>query len=279
MPTVTGIIIQETQSVDLFDITNFFSTLHTGWLGRRFWYYRSLNSTNRLVQDVAGDRLSHGLVCLTDHQSGGRGQFGRSWHSAPGENLTFTIVLKPQRINGLQLFSMAIMSELCETVRANINSDCIVKWPNDLLICGKKAAGLLTECRYNGKVPERVALGLGINVNQILFPEKIRNSATSLRMQNNGKEVDRAWFLAMLLNRLEPVFDSVEQGDDALIRNINRNILGFGRWNILIVNGKREKKPVKILGINESGYLTVLTMNDELHIYKHEQIRIEPHDS
>lgn len=265
----------------MFDIASFIRLLQTGWLGRRFWHFRKLDSTNRHLQDIPGRRLSHGLVCIADEQTGGKGQFGRSWFSAPNENLTFTIVLKPSSNSGLQLFSMAVMLALCKTVRTMVNGECNIKWPNDLQIAGKKAAGLLTECRYNGKHLDRMFLGLGINVNQVRFPDAIRDKATSLVRHTNGQTVDRSLLLAVFLNRLEPYIYQVEDGDMDLIRSINRNIQGYGRWVSILVDGKREETPVKILGINEFGFLMVLTANDDIKTFKHEQVRIEspPSDS
>ena len=258
----------------MFDISSFIQLLQTGWLGRRFWYFRTLDSTNRLIQDIPGRRLSDGMVCLTDHQTGGKGQFGRSWFSSENENLTFTIVLKPSGNISLQLFSLAVMLAMNETVRNTTTCNSTIKWPNDLMVAEKKLAGLLTECRYNGKKLDRVAFGLGMNVNQTQFPEKISDRATSLCNETAGRPVDRSLLLAMFLNRMEPYFSRAADGDLDLIREINRNIRGYGQWVSIHVDGIREETPVKIIGINEFGYLMVLTANDDIKTFTHEQVRI-----
>ncbi|MFO8030866.1 MAG: biotin--[acetyl-CoA-carboxylase] ligase [Cyclonatronaceae bacterium] len=249
--------------------------LQTGWLGRRFWYYQSLESTSGHLQKMPDERLSHGLVCLADHQLHGKGQFGRTWFASPGENLMFTMVLRPE-INGrLQLISLAVMLALKETIGLTVACESMIKWPNDLMVSGKKVAGLLTECRYNGQYLDRVLLGMGINVNQKTFPPELSDKATSLYLQAQGQPVDRSIFLAVLLNRTEPILEKVEQGDLELVRSINRSIMGYGSWVSLSVDGKREETPVKILGVNEFGYLMVLTANDEVKTFTHEQVRIE----
>jgi len=259
----------------LLDITTFYRLLQTEWLGRRFWYSRKLESTNRHLHDIPDERLTHGLVCLADSQVRGKGQFGRSWYSGPGENLTFTIALKPKTNTRLQLMSLAVMLAIKETVLATAACESEIKWPNDLLISGKKAAGILTECRYNGQNLDRMLLGTGININQQVFPAEIENIATSLRHHTGGQPLDRALFLAVLLNRLEPHLLAAENGDIELVRNINRSVQGYGKWVSLLVDGKREETPVKILGINEFGYLMVLTANDDVKTFTHEQVRIE----
>ncbi len=259
----------------MFDISTFYRLLQTNWLGRRFWYFRKLDSTNRYLHDMPEERLSHGLVCLADSQIKGKGQFGRTWYSSPEENLTFTIVLRPETNIRLQLISLAVMLALRETISATTGCESEIKWPNDLLVSEKKVAGLLTESRYNGQNLDRMLLGTGINVNQQTFSPELKDTATSIRNHTGGQPIDRALLLAVLLNRLEPLLPGAETGDIELIRNINRSIRGYGKWVSLLVDGKREDTPVKILGVNEYGYLMVLTANDDVKTFTHEQVRIE----
>ncbi len=259
----------------MFDISTFYRLLQTDWLGRKFWFYRKLESTNRYLHEIPDERLPHGLVCLTDSQLKGKGQFGRVWYSSPEENLTFTIVLRPGTNIRLQLISLAVMLALRETITATVACESVIKWPNDLLISERKVAGLLTECRYNGHNLDRMLLGAGINVNQQTFAPELENKATSIRHHAGGQPLDRALLLAVFLNRLEPLLAMAEAGDIELVRNINRSIQGYGKWVSLLVDGKREDTPVKILGVNEYGYLMVLTANDDVKTFTHEQVRIQ----
>ncbi len=184
------------------------------------------------------------------------------------------MVLKPVRNTGLQLFSLAVIFALKETLTSIFSCESRIKWPNDLIVFNKKLGGILTECRYTGKNLERILLGLGVNVNQMRFPADIEGQAISLIHVTDGKAVDRSLFLASLMDRIEPLLDQAEDGDKDLIRNINRSIQGYGQWVSLSVDGQREDTPVKILGINEFGYMMVLTANDEVKTFTHEQIRI-----
>ncbi|MBP3191249.1 biotin--[acetyl-CoA-carboxylase] ligase [Natronogracilivirgula saccharolytica] len=220
-------------------------------------------------------RLSHGLVCLADEQYDGKGQYGRRWSSTEGENLTFTIVLMPGEVQGLQLFSLALMYGLKQTVDTMASCDSRIKWPNDLCISGRKAGGVLTECRYNGKQIDRMLLGLGVNINQTTFPEHLQDTAASVAQFTGGQPLDRALFLAVLLNKLEPLLERTRDGDLDLIRDINRCIDGYGKWVSIEVDGKRGDTPVKVLGVNEYGHLLVLDANDDLKSFTHEQVRFD----
>lgn len=259
----------------MFDTSHFYHLLQTDWLGRRFWYYRTRDSTNRYLHDMADERLSHGLVCLADSQPKGMGQFGRPWYSGPEVNLTFTIVLRPETNIRQMLISLTVMLAIKETVLATTGCESDIKWPNDLLVSGKKLAGILTESRYTGQNLDRILLGAGININQKTFLPELDGIATSIRHHTGGQPIDRALFLAVFFNRLEPLLSDAETGDIELIRSINRGILGYGKWVTLQVDGKKEDTPVKILGVNEYGYLMVLTANDDVKTFTHEQVRIE----
>ncbi|MDG5766179.1 biotin--[acetyl-CoA-carboxylase] ligase [Balneolales bacterium ANBcel1] len=259
----------------MFDISSYIKWLQTGRLGRRFWYFRSLESTNRYVQDLAGYRLTDGLVCLTEHQTAGKGQFGRTWDHSDGQDLAFTLVLKPRSNIPIQLVTLTAMLVLSKTCESVTGCKAEIKWPNDLLITGKKVAGMLTECRFNGRNLDRVAMGLGINVNRTTFSGELNSKATSLRLQAGGGTIDRSLLLAAFFNRLEPYLSAALDGDRDLLRAINRNIRGYGQWVSVHVDGVREQTPVKVLGINEFGYLLVLTANDDVKTYTHQQVRFE----
>lgn len=258
----------------MFDLTSFQQYLHTSQLGRRFWLYHRLPSTSGWLQEISGNRLSHGLVCLADDQTGGKGQFGRKWISEPGANLTFTLVIRPRTNSAIQLHSMVAMLALKQAVEQLCGQKCCIKWPNDLQIEGKKVAGLLTECRYNGRVLDRMLLGMGVNVNQERFDDDLTPAATSLLAVSGGRAVDRSRLLALFLNELEPLLVRAAQPDKALLGAINQSIIGYGVWAAISVDGARSESKAKILGIDENGYLVVLTGEDVVRTFRHEQVRI-----
>ncbi|MDI6401661.1 biotin--[acetyl-CoA-carboxylase] ligase [Balneolaceae bacterium ANBcel3] len=233
-----------------------------------------MDSTNRYLQSLPGNRLCHGLVCLADEQTHGKGQMGRDWLSDPGDNLTFSIVIKPGHTVQLQFLAMTTMLALQKTMIAATGGKPLLKWPNDVVCGEKKAAGILTESRYNGQKLDRLVFGIGVNINQVRFPKSIRDKAISLSEMCHGKELERELFLAMYLNRLELSLARAMDGEQELLLSVNKNLAGYGKWVSVVVNDQPMDTPVKILGVNEFGHLMVLTAEDDVRIFKKERIQI-----
>jgi len=167
-----------------------------GRFGRPFTFVERCTSTQRLL-----DGAPEGAVVATDAQTEGRGRLGRSWHAPPGSSVLFSIVLVPavpaERLAGL---SPIAGEAVAEAISAESGLATSVKHPNDVLIGGRKVAGVLAEAQDG-----RVVLGVGINVSQ-RREELPAAAATSLALE--GVEVDRAELLATVLERLERRYDA-----------------------------------------------------------------------
>jgi BirA family biotin operon repressor/biotin-[acetyl-CoA-carboxylase] ligase len=153
---------------------------------------------------LLGDEYSEGAVALTEEQKEGRGRLGRTWLSPRGVNLLFSLLLEPAvasaRLPGLTI----VAGEACAEAIAHVTGlRPEIKLPNDILIDGRKAAGILAEARDG-----RVVLGIGVNVNVAArdLPQEIEPPATSLLLEA-GHEVDRADLLVEILDRLERAYD------------------------------------------------------------------------
>lgn len=162
-------------------------------------------STNSLVVEIAKCENLDTLVLATDHQTQGRGQFGRMWLSQPTENLLFSIYFKPV----LRPFQMTPITKLaCDAVvevLMQYNISCSIKLPNDILVYGKKICGILTESCSHGETLEHVVVGIGLNVNSTrasLIPE-----ATSLYLETQ-KTYDRTDVLDKILHAFETLLNS-----------------------------------------------------------------------
>jgi BirA family biotin operon repressor/biotin-[acetyl-CoA-carboxylase] ligase len=156
-------------------------------------------STNDRARELAAAGAPHGTVVLTEEQTAGRGRQGRSWLAAPGRALTLSIVL---RLEGaaFELLPLTAAVAVCEGSERVAPVTCAIKWPNDVLIEGRKVAGILIEAR---PIEGWAALGIGLNVDASeseLAPE-IRETATSLRIAS-GDPVDRDAALGALLELL-----------------------------------------------------------------------------
>lgn len=176
--------------------------LSTIWLGHKHEHHDTLGSTNDRAAQWAREGAPHGALVTADAQSEGRGRRGRAWHSARGLNVYASLVLRPRSGTALGALGLAVGVGLAEGLAG---VDVRLKWPNDLLVGGRKLGGILCESRWVGQQAE-VVVGFGINVQQQSFPHELRPIATSLA--DLGVARDRAEVLAMLLGSLEPVLDA-----------------------------------------------------------------------
>jgi BirA family biotin operon repressor/biotin-[acetyl-CoA-carboxylase] ligase len=171
-----------------------------GRFGRPYLYVEVCPSTQRLL----GDEYPEGAVALTEEQTEGRGRLGRRWLSPPGVSILFSILLEPA-VETPKLPELSLVAgQACAAAIAAIASVTPeVKLPNDILISGRKVAGILAEAREG-----RVVLGIGVNVNvpEGDLPTEVDRPATSLLVET-GHEVDRAELLVELLHRLELAYD------------------------------------------------------------------------
>jgi len=186
--------------------------LGTKRLGTRFHYFQEIDSTNSYARRLAEAGAPEGEVVIAERQSAGRGRLGRSWESPPYCNLYFSLLLRPALapVHAPQITLMAAVA-LADTVAAFVAEPPAIKWPNDILLQGKKLAGILTESSCDAKRIEFVILGIGVNLNfpRERMPESIRDRATSL-MEVGGKSFSREKFLRRLIQDLDRCYGVLE---------------------------------------------------------------------
>jgi BirA family biotin operon repressor/biotin-[acetyl-CoA-carboxylase] ligase len=242
-------------------------------LGRSFFFYPELDSTNSYAKQMSRVDTLHGALILTDDQRRGRGQYERNWEATPGQNLTFSLVFEPTDRNRLTLLSLACALAVSDVCASQIDCNFCLKWPNDILCDGKKLGGLLTEAIFNGNILDRVIIGIGLNVNQVKFSEELEDIATSLRSVG-GQKFSREKLLAVILSKVEYYYRLWSTREIELIRSINKKLLGYGNWTRLNVNGADRDGKFKFLGVNENGQLVVLNKDLEVDTFSYEQVRI-----
>jgi BirA family biotin operon repressor/biotin-[acetyl-CoA-carboxylase] ligase len=184
--------------------------LSTVWMGRRHVHVATATSTNDLAAAEARAGAAAGTLVTADAQTAGRGRLGRTWHAAPGENLTFSVVLRPSRpaaeIPPLTLLAGAALAQALD----ELGFQARVKWPNDVLLRPdgrpRKVAGILTEAATVGAEVGHVVVGIGLNVNVQTFPDELAGRATSLRLVR-GAPLARVEVLARVLGALEAAVD------------------------------------------------------------------------
>ncbi|MDR8394058.1 biotin--[acetyl-CoA-carboxylase] ligase [Aliifodinibius sp. S!AR15-10] len=257
----------------MFDVDQFKKALQTQWVGHEIRYFEKLESTNSHLKTISSDEISHGMICLADDQTKGRGQYERNWESMPGQNLTFTMVFKPGRAERLHVLTLACAYATAILIEKKTSLKAQIKWPNDLIVNRRKIAGLLTETVFSGNRLDRVLVGIGFNINQESFGKALDHKATSLKIED-GSTFEREKLLAEYLNFIEYCYTRWHQNDTELLRSINQKLIGYGEWITLSVNGQSSTDRYKLLGINEKGQLTVINQEAGVETFSYEQIRL-----
>jgi len=177
--------------------------LKTHFFGRKIYAFGSIDSTNNCAKAIAGCGAAEGTVVIAEQQTSGKGRLGRLWIANPNENLTFSVVLRPSiapdTLSVLPFYVAVAVAQAVEKI-AGVQVEC--KWPNDLLIHGKKFAGILIEGSVKQNTVDHVVIGIGMNVNQQHFPADLAPKATSLRLETN-REINRVQVFKETLLSLE----------------------------------------------------------------------------
>jgi BirA family biotin operon repressor/biotin-[acetyl-CoA-carboxylase] ligase len=212
-------------------------------------------STNAEAMAWARAGAPEGAIIVAEHQTAGRGRLGRAWNDAPGQSLLLSVVLRPElpthRLGLMTLAGGVAVAEAIAECTAPIEPR--IKWPNDVLLGGRKCCGMLLESSLGSDL--FVVLGIGLNVNQTEFPPPLAERATSLRMET-GCLILRAALLRRLLARLEYWTESLAQDDGASVREafVARMI---GRGEHVTVRLTDDGPPVEgvIEGVDDAGAL------------------------
>jgi BirA family biotin operon repressor/biotin-[acetyl-CoA-carboxylase] ligase len=192
------------ENLDLYGIKE---GLKTKVLGKRLYLLQEVDSTNTWAIKEALKGAEEGEVFLAEAQTQGKGRMGRKWFSPKGKNIYLSLILKPQmppqRVPLLSLGASLALAYVLE----KLGLEPELKWPNDVLLRGKKVCGILSEAYAEADKVNFVVLGIGLNVNAKKedFPEELRDSATSLLIET-GKEFSRNHLVKEILQELEGVY-------------------------------------------------------------------------
>ena len=183
-------------------------------IGRKVHVLDSTTSTNDDAEKFASEREPEGLVVFSESQTRGRGRMGRKWSSPGGKGLWFSILLRPSlSANECTQLTVASAVSLVRAINETTGIEPDIKWPNDLLIHGKKIAGILTEMQAELDCVRHVIIGVGIDVNQNHsdFPAQLRRIATSLKIAS-GTTVGRTTLAEAILREMDKDYKRVLNG-------------------------------------------------------------------
>ena len=218
--------------------------LQTTVMGNKIVYRESVGSTNELAKELAQNGAEQGTVVIAEEQTKGKGRLGRTWYSPAGQGLWFSVILRPQ-ISPIDATKLTLVCAVAvaRTIRETTGTMAGIKWPNDILIDNRKAAGILTE--MNAEIDKINYLVIGIGVNYHLeagaLPEELSGVAVSLDEQGHTK-LTRAEFLAALLNNLDVLYRDFLAGKFSDI---------LSAWKEMSVTLNRWVKVTSVVSVDE----------------------------
>jgi BirA family biotin operon repressor/biotin-[acetyl-CoA-carboxylase] ligase len=248
-------------------------------LGKSVLCYDEVGSTNTLAHRLAKEGAPEGLLITAEHQTNGKGRGGKAWQSSKGDNLMFSLILRPkievQRALLLPLLAADAVAQTATELLSKINGlRAMIKYPNDIMVDEKKISGVLLESRV-GESVEFVVLGIGLNVNQTEFNAGVQETATSLR-QLTARTFDRAAVLEKMIKMIDEKYDAFlrDDNDKQLIEHWKEKCTTLGReicfeWNGQAMEGKA-------VDIDRFGRLEIETVDERIVAAPSEILYIRP---
>lgn len=233
------------------------SRIHTKWMAQNCLYLTSVDSTNNYAKKIAEEGAEEGTLVISDEQTGGKGRRGRSWIAPKGVNVMMTLLLRPRiRPEHASRLTLLMAMAVAQGIRSVTGLEAGIKWPNDVVVHGKKVCGILTEMSTEVDYINYVVIGAGINVNQESFPEEIRHIAGSLSAEL-GRKISRAELTASVMEHLERIYEIYLRTEDlsALYEEYNEICVNRGH-QIRVMEPGNEYTGVTD-GINKNGELVV----------------------
>lgn len=253
------LVDDNTTEADVMSQVSIESYIDTKWAGKNFVFNKETGSTNQDVKLLAEKGAVAGTLVVADSQLAGRGRRGRDWISPPGKDIYMSLLLRPScmpdRASSLTLVMALSVLEAIDELE-EFKNKCSIKWPNDIVINGKKICGILTEMSAEIEAIHYVVVGVGINVNQTQFEEEIKKTATSLLLESDTS-VNRSKLIARIMHYFEINYAIFEQSFDleGLVEKYNRFLVNLDR-QVRVLDPKGEFEGVA-KGINEKGELIV----------------------
>lgn len=241
-------------------------------------YFKEIDSTNTKAKDLAQAGAPEGTVVIAEKQTHGRGRRGRIWQSPEGDGIYATLILRPAMSPGeapriTLMTAVAVAEALLSLVQINIR----IKWPNDILVKGKKLAGILTEITTEMDAVNFIVVGLGLNVNtrSESFSEELRETASSVYIET-GEQLSRASFVRAYLEHFEKYYNMFTQNEFPTIMGRWKQLSGFIGQKIMVdVVGRNHMG--EVVDIGDDGVLILKDDQDRItRIFSGDVIPVDP---
>lgn len=220
-------------SDDVLNAEEIKSCLHTKWLGQSIYCRETVDSTNTWARRLAAEGAVHGTVVFAEEQTSGKGRRGRWWVMPKGSSVAMTCILRPQlNPQNASMLTLVMGLSVAQACRRLYQVEAMIKWPNDIVISGKKICGILTEMNVRDDHIRDLVIGVGINGNLTNFPAELAETASSIQTEL-GHAISRAPLSAAVLEQFESNYEkfcvyedfSQLQGDyNRILINQNRKV-------------------------------------------------------
>lgn len=245
---------------DLMTEAEIKSLMHTEWVAKEVLYFDTIDSTNTKAQELAEKGYPSGTLVVADKQESGKGRRGRSWVSPSGTGIFMTLMIKPDiNPNNASMLTLVAALAVAKAITSVTGEKAMIKWPNDIVINGKKVCGILTEMNAQFDYINHIVVGIGINVHNESFPEEISQMASSLMIEAGGKRFHRAQIIAETMSYFEQYYDTFLKTQDlsALVREYDELLVNRNK-SVRVLDPK-EPFDGKAMGITPKGELIVDT--------------------
>ena len=245
---------------DLMTEAEIKSLMHTEWVAKEVLYFDTIDSTNTKAQELAEKGYPSGTLVVADKQESGKGRRGRSWVSPSGTGIFMTLMIKPDiNPNNASMLTLVAALAVAKAITSVTGEEALIKWPNDIVINGKKVCGILTEMNAQFDYINHIVVGIGINVHNESFPEEISQMASSLMIEAGGKRFHRAQIIAETMSYFEQYYDTFLKTQDlsALVREYDELLVNRNK-SVRVLDPK-EPFDGKAMGITPKGELIVDT--------------------
>lgn len=245
---------------DLMTEAEIKSLMHTDWVAKGVLYFDTIDSTNTKAQELAEKGYPSGTLVVADKQESGKGRRGRSWVSPSGTGIFMTLMIKPDiNPNNASMLTLVAALAVAKAITSVTGEEAMIKWPNDIVVNGKKVCGILTEMNAQFDYINHIVVGIGINVHNESFPEEISQMASSLMIEAGGKRFHRAQIIAETMSYFEQYYDTFLKTQDlsALVREYDELLVNRNK-SVRVLDPK-EPFDGKAMGITPKGELIVDT--------------------
>ncbi|MEE0117681.1 MAG: biotin--[acetyl-CoA-carboxylase] ligase [Lachnospiraceae bacterium] len=244
---------------DILSKNELVSIRKTRWVGTEICYFDVTDSTNTQAKSLGEGDAPNGTLVVAGKQESGRGRRGRSFESPAGTGIFMTLLLRPEiEPQNASMLTLVSALAVAKGIEHMVDLPVQIKWPNDIVINGKKVCGILTEMSAQMDYVNYIVIGIGINVGNEEFPEEIKDVATSIYLES-GKHVNRAMLIEKIWEEFEDYYELYEKTQDlsSLVKEYDSYLVNWGQ-KVRVLDSK-EPYEGKAMGITDRGELIVDT--------------------